>query len=1582
MDFVQIPVFGQSVKPGLGFRFRGNYWAFFERRTKLSPWLALHRESINDTLLDELLFHGFPKSRTGQTVDCKVLTHFGLIYGPLYRDGWLVDRTERQRTAVFTGDLQVVKLPISDRPEANLLDPNSIYWVSEAKLLSHPVGSAEYERGQALVEMASILLARWREHDRLNLEFKAQSRVRELIAEGKAIGQGVRSAAVDFVQGLWDLIKVTVEFTANAVKASCRGLKKIVQSNFAEIRQMLLTAGMQAYQTAQEMIAAMQEGLRLFNLVCQDRLLRAGIFEFLDGYSESVPHLRRLHNMAGAVFVIGIEVLLALATMGGSLVAAAGRLGARVGPFTMKSIQHLAQYGKAKGNEQAQKMRADTGSAPAAPPKKAANTTPNNSNNTSAKTEADSSAKPAAQLESTGASSPRVDKTPTQGEPISMINGEELLQLVDCSLPGLVGLNWQRTYRSSIAEQGYSTGLGAGWAHPLAQRIELNSNACNYIDDEGREVYFKPLKVGQRCTNTSEFLTLQRTGQHSYRLHASHGLGWAWCFEVFDQAQQAALVRIEDAFGNTLRIEYNSDGRANRVHSSQASWALHYNTQGLLSHIAQVAQGHDAVAGLNQLVLVQYRYNELGQLVAATDAVGHTEHYAYNAQHVLVQRTLKSGYNIYFEWERTGLDGTPLPNSRCVRQWGDPVQGQPTYRYRFEWDLTRLGGGSGVVNAAIDSRGARTEYEFNEQGLCTRQRNPEGGSTRTRYNDQGQAIEQVDELGHAQRWVYNPRGHLVAYVDKLGRTHQLEANAQGQVLRHTDPAGHCRSYTYTPEGLLASQTDATGATTRYRYNELGLPCEIINPLGQRTRLLYNAQGQLHAQSNALGHRTTYQFDTWGRLVSVSNPMGRTASYAYDLMGRCTRATNHEGLATQYSYTALGQLEQIVDPTGRSTTYEYNAAGHLQQKQDWGVLGGGAPGESIFLNDIPAQPVAFTRFERNAHGQLLKAIHSDGEQSTYAYNALGQLVQANNAHRALAWELDPEGRVLAEIQDQHRIEHTYNPAGWLKQTEWQAMGVGAAGALPPGALGLNYNALGLISEINVNGELLAQFERDTLGREVNRKLANHVQSQSLYDPQGRLVGQVNRRGVRNSGQVDGSGPILSRRRYVYNQRNQLVRMDDQNHGSHFYAYDALDRLRAVEGPNPEAFLFDPASNLLEALDGQEANAAVANKALPEPTSPNARRPQQAPGNRLKRQGNRRFHYDERGNRIEEIIERGPRQGQVTRYRYNAQNQLIEVNVAGVVTRYAYDALGRRISKSSEQGSTTFYWNGDVLLGEVNESGGNTSGDGGTKPSRTYLFEPFNFKPLALVQQGEVFHYHTDHIGTPREITNAKAELVWSSTFKTYGALALAHVNEVDNPLRFQGQYFDEETGLHYNRHRYYDPNCGQFTTQDPIGLLGGMNAYQYAPNPVTWVDPWGLSCKDDGVISRKYGPHEEGPLGDPNDPRSKASTFRSGTYTEKVSDGTVTVFRDHGGKASADGRFWTPEPSAGPLQSQLDSAVLPEWGNTFENQSKMTLPKGTVYYEGPAAPQTGTVGIRPRLMGGGNQIYVPKVDARLIKPNVP
>jgi RHS repeat-associated protein len=174
----------------------------------------------------------------------------------------------------------------------------------------------------------------------------------------------------------------------------------------------------------------------------------------------------------------------------------------------------------------------------------------------------------------------------------------------------------------------------------------------------------------------------------------------------------------------------------------------------------------------------------------------------------------------------------------------------------------------------------------------------------------------------------------------------------------------------------------------------------------------------------------------------------------------------------------------------------------------------------------------------------------------------------------------------------------------------------------------------------------------------------------------------------------------------------------------------------------------------------------------------------------------------------------------------------------VGTYRYDSLGRRVGKTSEIAGKTehkhFLWQGLRMLRE--ESPGQSS---------LYIYEPGSYAPLARVDQNEgapeqkLYYFHTDQIGTPLEMTDADGQIVWQATYKAWGEVETLTVNEVEQNLRFQGLYFDEETGLHYNTFRYYDPEVGRFITQDPIGLEGGFNLYQYVPNPLMWVDPTGL-----------------------------------------------------------------------------------------------------------------------------------------------
>ncbi|WP_305888020.1 RHS repeat-associated core domain-containing protein, partial [Burkholderia ubonensis] len=200
---------------------------------------------------------------------------------------------------------------------------------------------------------------------------------------------------------------------------------------------------------------------------------------------------------------------------------------------------------------------------------------------------------------------------------------------------------------------------------------------------------------------------------------------------------------------------------------------------------------------------------------------------------------------------------------------------------------------------------------------------------------------------------------------------------------------------------------------------------------------------------------------------------------------------------------------------------------------------------------------------------------------------------------------------------------------------------------------------------------------------------------------------------------------------------------------------------------------------------------------------------------------------------------------------------------------YDALGRRIAKEVDGERTTFGWDGDRLAYESETQG-----------STHYVYEADSFVPLAQyasapvagietperteadrytpeedplqrvperVGEAHAFYYHCDQIGTPLLMTDELGDVVWEASYKAWGEAreVIARASKAAgitprNLLRFQGQQVDEETGLHYNRYRYYDPASGRFVSKDPIGLDGGINVYQYAPNPVQWVDPLGLS----------------------------------------------------------------------------------------------------------------------------------------------
>jgi RHS repeat-associated protein len=179
-------------------------------------------------------------------------------------------------------------------------------------------------------------------------------------------------------------------------------------------------------------------------------------------------------------------------------------------------------------------------------------------------------------------------------------------------------------------------------------------------------------------------------------------------------------------------------------------------------------------------------------------------------------------------------------------------------------------------------------------------------------------------------------------------------------------------------------------------------------------------------------------------------------------------------------------------------------------------------------------------------------------------------------------------------------------------------------------------------------------------------------------------------------------------------------------------------------------------------------------------------------------------------------------------------------------YVYDALGRRIEKYQLDNAgnpcnrTRFLWDGLKMIQETSLN----------QHRSLYIYtDQSSYEPLARIDKRgndpeKVMYFHTDLNGCPEELTDENGKILWECSFQLWGKRIHEIEHEpIEQNLRYQGQYLDRETGLHYNTFRYYDPDIGRFTQPDPIGLLGGFNLYQYAPNGLTWVDPWGLKTKD-------------------------------------------------------------------------------------------------------------------------------------------
>lgn len=1049
-----------------------------------------------------------------------------------------------------------------------------------------------------------------------------------------------------------------------------------------------------------------------------------------------------------------------------------------------------------------------------------------------------------------------------QGEPISMVNGEELLTLHDFKLPGPIPFAWSRTYRTSHSR---NIGLGHGWTHPAQEQLQLEEDEVVLRSDEGREIRFARPHIGGKSLQLYENMSLtfldhetfrlEQRGQplKIFRLEGSKRFRLAqWQHKAFVAAAGGSYGKA--AQGYALDFTYDEYGNLQRI---KANWG-----RGLLllrDKFTRIIAIHQTDSDHQPLqpALVRYEYDDHSDLVRVYDAEGHGEQYQYE-NHIITRRTLASGYNFYFEWDQLNNQ------ARCSGQRGD----NDNYAYTFKWDPDNQ------RSEATNSLGHTRHYKYNEFGLMIEELDAQGHLSKKEYNHAGRLVAETDPMGATTEYLYDDELRLLRIIDPTQSRIRLQYK-DGELARVIDQADNSWQREYNAQGLLISQTDPNNATTSYHYDRNGMITSIVDAVGRVSAYTWNAHAELTSITDPLGNKLHYIHDEWGRIVKVIGQQPdqdyadaeQNATYYtytatgrintitkgqdvttidYNAMGQMIRHTDKYGRVTQYRYDdGLAQPTQRIDAAGNMIRYEYDTERNLialynenneryqffydaneRLIKEIGFDGRiqeysyNAAGQIIAHQDAGE---VHTEFERDAKGRLLHkkshALAADtdmaGQQVKYRYDVLDRLSEAANEHRYLAFAYDPLGNIVQETQIDLAEDGQQSRQKNILQHQYNVFGQRLRSELPDGnVIDYSYDDSLELSEVCFNGQPITTIERDNLGREVKRA-QGQVETCTDYDPQGRLA--------RQHAQHQENKAQLILREYGYDEQDNLCAIKEGSEETR-YLYDTLNRIQETQSDNPEFFAFDPAGNILAVAENDEAVAGLVK------------------GNRLLMQADRKFLYDARGNLLKES--RGKAGKLHKAYTYNLHNQLIKVEThdASQQVSFKYDPLGRRISKTDTFGTTHFLWADNVLLQEQRNN-----------LKKTYIFEPGGYKPLALVQDDQVYHYHLDHLGTPRELTDAEGQLVWKARYKTYGNLALKEIDNIENNLRFQGQYFDEETGLHYNRFRYYNPDTGQFINQDPIGLAGGLNAYQYVDNPITWIDPLGL-CKE-------YNPETMSPYGD-------------------------------------------------------------------------------------------------------------------------
>jgi RHS repeat-associated protein len=1017
--------------------------------------------------------------------------------------------------------------------------------------------------------------------------------------------------------------------------------------------------------------------------------------------------------------------------------------------------------------------------------------------------------------------------------PADVSEGHFYTKSTDFSVSGIIPLKFKRIYHSYSE---FNSSLGIGWNHcyEMALAFDPDTNQAGLRLDDGRTAAFEIPAKGKSSFNRNEKLWLTHSPEGYF--HISDKKGYVYRFtdkafrNPFNRSETHLLQSISNRNGYSIRFAYGRDGILTQITDTAGRiFSVENDGKGHISRI--IAPSPDKPG--ETFVIASYQYDDRNRLIKQTDALGNSMLFEYEGS-LLTKETWRNGTWWEIRYDKQGTD------AKCLEITGP----QDLFHHRLNYvapDCTivtnSLGNETtyyhykGVVTKRIDPNGAETTFRYNSFNEMEWSSDPLGSTVTASYDEWGNLTNKTSADGGFLQIQYGNKQFPylpTSAIDKTGGRWTWQYDEQGNLKKRINPLKAETSFNYT-DGLLSTITGAMGQQTKLHYDNRNNLIEVLSPDEGRNRWRYDLLGRCMRYENAKSGITEYEYNSLGDAVRIKLPDGNIRELEYDEQGNIVHAKDKDrnvsftyqgvnklasrterGATIRFLYNTEDQLRFVENEEGDRYEFKLNVQGEVVEEVGFDGL------TRRYYRDLAGRVNSVERpgkkeifYGYDEAGRVTKVRYENEEEETYEYRKDGLLTRAVNPYSDVRLERDILGRIVKETCNGESVESQYDIANNRTRI---TSSLGAD-------IEAGYNLMGDVVSLSAEGWQTG-YERDVFGLETARHFDGGLQTHTERDNRGRVI----------SHQTEKNSRLLSEKSYLWGTNDKLLSVIADGKETR-YEYDGWGNLSKtvfedgkVEYRNP-----DKSGNLFESLDRMDRLYTR--------------------GGQLVKTKDWEYKYDAEGN----LVRKKDKHGATWRYEWNVQGMLDKVKRPdGREVLFRYDALGRRIAKQFGMLVTRWIWDGNVPLHEQkSQYWRDYSEDKGEflreekHPLVTWVFEEGTFVPVAKLTEQQKFSIVTNYMGTPEAMYREDGEAVWKCELNSYGKVRKFQGEyKLDCPFRFQGQYEDYETGLYYNRFRYYDPDSGNYISQDPIRLYGGDNLYGYVLNPNGWVDIFGLKDKTD------------------------------------------------------------------------------------------------------------------------------------------